>query len=88
MDERAYADAMNIRNKKETKSMLVNTIQKWREELRSEGRVIGELETSMLNTKRMLEKNLSWNLIAEITGVTQKQYDEWEKTKEVVMNAA
>ncbi len=34
LDERAYIEAMNIRNKKETQSMLVETIHTWGEELR------------------------------------------------------
>ncbi len=49
---------------------------------------IGVEEASMIHTERMLKKNLTWDLIAEITGITQEQYSQWQKSKESAMSAA
>ncbi len=37
LDEGAYFEAMHIKNRKEVKSMLVETIHNWAEDLRNEG---------------------------------------------------
>jgi predicted transposase YdaD len=57
LDEQALREAMNIRNKKETKSMLVDTIHTWSEELRSEGEKIGEKRGEKIGEKRGEKKN-------------------------------
>ncbi len=88
LDERAYIEAMNIRNKKETKSMLSQAIHQLKEEFKDEWKVIGAEEASMTIAERMLEKKLSWNLIIEMTGVTQERYGQWKKSEESVMSAA
>ncbi len=69
--------------------MLVNTIRSWGEELKNEGRTLGieegrtlgVKEASMINTEKMLKKNLTWDFITDITGVTQERYDQWKKSK-------
>ncbi len=61
--------------------MLVNTIRSWGEELKNEGRTLGIEEASMISTEKMLKKNLTWDLITDITGVTQERYDQWKKSK-------
>ncbi len=84
--------------------MLVNTIRSWGEELKNEGKIIGieegrrlgvvegrrlgVKETSMISTEKMLKKNLTWDLITDITGVTQERYNQWEKSREAVMSGA
>ncbi len=68
--------------------MLVETIHKLKEEYKNEGKLIGVEEASMIHTERMLKKNLSWNLIIEMTGVTQERYGQWKKSEESVMSAA
>ncbi len=72
--------------------MLVNTIHTWGEEIEEtgveKGRTLGVEEASMTIAERMLKKDLSWNLIVEMTGVTQDRYRQWKKSKASVMRAA
>ncbi len=84
LDERALYEAMNIRNKMETTSMLVNTIQTWGQEIKE----TGIEEASMTIAEKMLKKDLNWNIIVETTGVTQERYEQWKMTKKAIINAA
>ncbi len=80
--------------------MLVNTIQSWGKEIKEtaieegrrlgveEGRTLGVKEASMINTEKMLRKNLTWEFITDITGVTQERYNQCKKSREAVMSGA
>ncbi len=73
LDEQALREAMNIRNKKETKSMLVDTIHTWGEELRSEG----EKKKALKTAQNLLSMN---NLTVEqIARATELSLDEVRK---------
>lgn len=67
LDERAYIEAMNIRNKKETKSMLVETIHKWRQELENigmkKGEKVGIKKGERRNAVKTAEKLLALNTL-------------------------
>ena len=82
LDERAYIEAMGIKNKKESKSMLVESIHKWEQELREKGREEGiEEERKVQEEKRYKEKielvkkgkrvGLSTKILAEMTGLSE-----------------
>ncbi len=62
--------------------MLVNTIHTWGKEIKE----TGVEEASMIHTEKMLEKNLNWDFITDITGVTQERYNQWKKSREAVMS--
>lgn len=85
LDESAFYEALSIRNKKETKSMLVDTIHTWGEEIRREaerkgkkdGKKEGIKEQALKTAKNLLALN---NMtIEQIAGVTGLRLEEVKK---------
>ncbi len=81
LEERAFYEAMNIKNKMETKSMLVETIHKWGEEIRNEGKTLwfkkGEREKAIKTAKKLLAMNhLTIEQIADATELSMEEVSE------------
>lgn len=70
-----YTVVKNVSNKKEAKSMLVTTLQNIKEEGRQEGRHESAFETA----RKMLDKGLVIELIAEVTGLSDEQIHELQE---------
>ncbi len=83
LDVCAYFEAMNIKNRKEVKSMLVETIHNWAKDLRNEGiekgieegKEKGKTEDAL----KMIEMGMNNSDIRKITDLSLKKINELRK---------